>query len=637
MASAGSIFVDLLLRDANYKQGINRARSQTQTFGRDVGSVFSGLTSSALKLAGAFGVGISVAGITQAADKISILSARIENSTLNVGEFNQAFSELSRQAIQVGTDLSNGVEIFQRLSFSRNELKATNEEMLAFTDTVQKLGIVSGASTTALSAGLLQLGQGLSAGILRAEEFNSIMENIPAIGVAIAEEFGVSAGQLRQLVLAGEVLSEDVLTAILNKQQKANEEFEKMPVTLARGISSITTGFSIFVSRINDSINATGILGEELQGIGEILANNNKLAQEFANILDDIAIGAKTIGSFLNLFNINKSVSERAKDLKKDIEGINESLGGQVSSDASVGMAEHTQTTIKMNEALAKQSATTRELSKDYSSLAEGISNSNEKTKESQRAANELNSIYQRNRELITGLDSSVLKYQDTVRDLDALVRAGIISQDEYGQAVLRAKDRLKETTEATKVFGVDIETFSKRAAENIQDAFADFLFDPFQDGVKGMAKGFIDAVRRMIAEAQAAQLAQYLLGSAAGGKGSGALGGIIGSISGAFSTPFNPATSAPPLKPFADGGYLGPGEFGIAGEAGAELLYGGKTGVSVFNQDQLGMNKGNNYNIDARGADQGAVNRLEQALLALAGPGVIERRVGMAQQRGSL
>jgi len=637
MASAGSIFVDLLLRDANYKQGLNRARSQTQTFGRDVGSVFSGLTSSALKLAGAFGVGISVAGITQAADKISILSARIENSTLNVGEFNQAFSELSRQAIQVGTDLSNGVEIFQRLSFSRNELRATNEEMLAFTDTVQKLGIVSGASTTALSAGLLQLGQGLSAGVLRAEEFNSILENIPAIGVAIAEEFGVSVGQLRQLVLAGEVLSEDVLTAILNKQQKANEEFEKMPVTLARGISSITTGFSIFVSRINDSINATGVLGEELQGIGETLANNNKLSQEFANILDDIAIGARTIGSFLNLFNINKSVSDRAKDLKKDIEDINESLGTQVSSDAAVRMAEHTQTTIKMNEALANQSATTRELTKDYSSLAEGISNSSEKTKESQNAANELDSIYQRNRELITGLDSSVLKYQDTLRDLDALVRAGIISQDEYGQAVLRARDQIQQTAEATKVFGIDIETFSKRAAENIQDAFADFLFDPFQDGVKGMAKGFVDAVRRMIAEAQAAQLAQYLLGSAAGGKGGGLLGSVIGSISGAFSTPFNPAKSAPPLKPFADGGYLGPGEFGIAGEAGAELLYGGKTGVSVFNQDQLGIGKGNNYNIDARGADQGAVNRLEQALLALAGPGVIERRVGSAQQRGSL
>lgn len=92
---------------------------------------------------------------------------------------------------------------------------------------------------------------------------------------------------------------------------------------------------------------------------------------------------------------------------------------------------------------------------------------------------------------------------------------------------------------------------------------------------------------------------------------------------------------SSTPVPAFADGGYLPPGQFGVAGEAGAELLYGGKTGVSVFNQDQ--MSKGNTYNIDARGADQSAIARLEGALLALAGPGVIEKRMISAQQRGAV
>lgn len=634
MASAGSIFVDLLLRDANYKQGLNRARSQTQIFGRDVGSVFSGLTSSALKLAGAFGVGISVAGMVQAADKIALLSARIEQSTQGLAEFNQAFSELSRQSIDVGTDIANGVEIFQRISFSRKELKATNTEMLAFTETVQKLGAISGASGTALNAGLLQLGQGLSAGILRAEEFNSIMENIPAVGVAIADEFGISVGQLRQMVLAGEVFSRDVMDAILKKQDEVNSKFANLPVTLQRGLNSLSNGASLFISELNDGLGLTESIGEQLQLIGIQLNDNKDYARQWgASFKEYINIELKRTVDFLDdagallrdLVTIGDTFA--GQDLFSNLNEANARQANRDAKEIADNMKkEYDKVTSQMDIALARQSI-----------KGNNNSTSNNDKKEEDKRQKELSSIYERNRELITGLDSSVLKYQDTLRDLDALVRAGIISQDEYGQAVLRAKDQIKETTEATKVFGIDIESFSKRAAENIQDAFADFLFDPFQDGVKGMAKGFIDAVRRMIAEAQAAQLAQYLLGSAAGGKGSGLLGDVLGSISGAFSTPFNPATSAPPLKPFADGGYLGPGEFGIAGEAGAELLYGGKTGVSVFNQDQLGMNKGNNYNIDARGADQGAVNRLEQALLALAGPGVIERRVGMAQQRGSL
>ena len=66
-------------------------------------------------------------------------------------------------------------------------------------------------------------------------------------------------------------------------------------------------------------------------------------------------------------------------------------------------------------------------------------------------------------------------------------------------------------------------------------------------------------------------------------------------------------------------------------------MLYGGKTGVSVFNQDQLGGSGGNTYYIDAKGADMSAVRRIEQGLLALAGPGVIEQRVVNAQSRGAL
>ena len=48
---------------------------------------------------------------------------------------------------------------------------------------------------------------------------------------------------------------------------------------------------------------------------------------------------------------------------------------------------------------------------------------------------------------------------------------------------------------------------FADQAARNMQDQFAQFLFDPFEDGLKGMLKGFIDTIRQMIAQAAAAQI----------------------------------------------------------------------------------------------------------------------------------
>jgi hypothetical protein len=76
------------------------------------------------------------------------------------------------------------------------------------------------------------------------------------------------------------------------------------------------------------------------------------------------------------------------------------------------------------------------------------------------------------------------------------------------------------------------VNDFGVQAAKNIQDAFADFLFDPFKDGVDGMLRGFVDMVRKMLAEAIAANIAKQLFGDM--GK-TGNIGGLVGSAITAF------------------------------------------------------------------------------------------------------
>jgi hypothetical protein len=81
-----------------------------------------------------------------------------------------------------------------------------------------------------------------------------------------------------------------------------------------------------------------------------------------------------------------------------------------------------------------------------------------------------------------------------------------------------------------------EMSTFAEQAARNMQDSFADFLFDPFEDGVRGMLKGFVDVLRRMIAEAAAAQIFETLFGKSKDGTNGfvDSLGTFLGSIFGA-------------------------------------------------------------------------------------------------------
>jgi hypothetical protein len=75
----------------------------------------------------------------------------------------------------------------------------------------------------------------------------------------------------------------------------------------------------------------------------------------------------------------------------------------------------------------------------------------------------------------------------------------------------------------------------------------------------------------------------------------------------------------------FANGGYIPSGSYGIAGENGPEPVFGPAHVMS--NKDAFGSKDTHNhyYTIDARGAELGAVNRIERGLEAVHGS--IERR----------
>ena len=109
------------------------------------------------------------------------------------------------------------------------------------------------------------------------------------------------------------------------------------------------------------------------------------------------------------------------------------------------------------------------------------------------------------------------------------LMGAGAISLETFGRAAGKAGEEMQRLDAKTEETNDLLNEFAKSAAHNIQTAFADFLFDPFAEGIDGMVKRFGEAIKRMIAEAVAADLARRLFGDLGGNGGSGRLGGWVG------------------------------------------------------------------------------------------------------------
>lgn len=114
-------------------------------------------------------------------------------------------------------------------------------------------------------------------------------------------------------------------------------------------------------------------------------------------------------------------------------------------------------------------------------------------------------------------------KLRDDMRFLTAALEEGRIAEEQYLEATTARIDVQKESVKNTLS---DLDQFAIQAAKNTQDAFADFLFDPFKEGVEGMLQGFGTAIRRMIANAVAADLGKRLFGDIGAGNG---IGGLLG------------------------------------------------------------------------------------------------------------
>ncbi|WP_446030517.1 tape measure protein [Lelliottia amnigena] len=196
-----------------------------------------------------------------AADNMSQLNARIERLTGSAATASQTMQNLMRISSATGGSLQDTAKLWETLSTALRDTGATNGQIIQLTETLQKIGRIGGSSSDEMANALRQFGQSISSGVVRAEEFNSILEQMPELARQIAAGMGVSIGELRQLMLDGKLTAEDALNAIQKQTGSVNAEFEKLPRTLAQANTALTNSFLSMIDSVNQATGAsTGLV-----------------------------------------------------------------------------------------------------------------------------------------------------------------------------------------------------------------------------------------------------------------------------------------------------------------------------------------------------------------------------------------
>ncbi|WP_300335642.1 tape measure protein [Accumulibacter sp.] len=270
------------------------------------------LASAYLAIQGGNALVDAAASMGQVADAAKGMQARM---ALVVGEgpkLQAAMKGVQDIALSTGSALDDTAKLFTKIADAGKAMQIGTEEALALTETVSKTIALSGEGADASRAAIQQLIQGLQSGVLRGDEFNSVMEQAPRLSKAMADGLGVTTGELRKLAEAGTLSAETVIRALQGQARTIDTEFSKLPQTIGRALTDLSTQWALFVSQTDEASGASAkaaavieTLGQNLDLIAAALINSGQawlgwkaygIAAEFLGLRTAVAATAAATG-----------------------------------------------------------------------------------------------------------------------------------------------------------------------------------------------------------------------------------------------------------------------------------------------------------------------------------------------------
>lgn len=175
--------------------------------------------------------------------------------------------------------------------------KGKNDKAIQFAETVNKGLVVSGAGASEAAGALTQLNQGLASGVLRGDEFNSIMENAPILAEMMTKSMGITKGKLREMAEDGKLTTDVVVSSIMAQSSTLDQQFAKMPMTFGQAKNIMGNDISQMMDYLSQPGHAVDIL---IKKIEEMTAYLN--TPQGVSMMDNIAAGITAAANVLSWF-----------------------------------------------------------------------------------------------------------------------------------------------------------------------------------------------------------------------------------------------------------------------------------------------------------------------------------------------
>jgi len=199
------------------------------------------------------------------ADAAKTIDARLKLATKTSQEYETASRAVFEISKRSRTGIQSTANLYAKLAVSMRQMGASQTQVLGITESVTQAIKLSGVSTMAADAAVTQFTQAMASGVLRGDEFRSIMEQAPRLMAALSDGLGVAQGELRGLAEQGKLTADVVINALSSQSEKLTQEFTQLPLTVGGALTQMHTDLVQNVASLDAATGSSAALADGIQ------------------------------------------------------------------------------------------------------------------------------------------------------------------------------------------------------------------------------------------------------------------------------------------------------------------------------------------------------------------------------------
>lgn len=297
VSAANDAYIRLSHTVSNTERYIRDNVDEQGRFNQEINEGVSNADNLMDTIKGAVAAYVTIQSVTSAlnlSDQLTSTTARLNlmndglQTTAELQDMIYLSAERSRGAYQTTADAVS------KLGLMAGDAFDSSAEIIAFTEQLNKQFTIAGTEAAGIDAAMLQLTQAMGSGVLRGEEYNSVLEQAPNIIQSIADYLEVPKGQLKDMAAEGQITAEIVKNAMFAAADETNAKFEQMPMTFAQIGQSIENtammAFTPVLQRMNEIANS-----EAFNVMVENAVSALSVVAGIALEIFDLLVGAATL------------------------------------------------------------------------------------------------------------------------------------------------------------------------------------------------------------------------------------------------------------------------------------------------------------------------------------------------------